>query len=56
MSTNPIRSSGLKSSGISTHPQITHQQPTGPTEEELNNMPLEKLRELANKQLAERQG
>jgi hypothetical protein len=43
-----------KSSGLSTH-RTGAPTPTAPTEADMYNMPLEKLRELANKQLAERQ-
>jgi hypothetical protein len=50
--TNPSRIK--KSSGVSTH-RTGAPQPTAPTEEDLEKMPLHKLRELANKQLAERQ-
>jgi hypothetical protein len=48
---NPIK----KSSGLSTQQRTMVQRPTGPTEEELASMPLEKLRELANAQLRERE-
>lgn len=42
----------VKSSGLSTHQRVPPS-PTTPSEEEMYRMPLEQLRELANKQLNE---
>ena len=41
-----------KASGISTHHRSTVVPTTEPSEDELNSMPLDKLRQLANKQIA----
>jgi hypothetical protein len=43
----------VKSSGISTQHRSTTPAPATPSEEEAYRMPLEQLRELANKQLRE---
>jgi len=43
-----------KSSGLSTHVRLSIPKPTEPTEEDMYRLPMDKLRELANKQLSER--
>jgi hypothetical protein len=45
---NPIK----KSSGLSTHHRPAPPTNTEPTEVDMEKMPLEQLRQLANKQLA----
>jgi hypothetical protein len=49
-----MNNNARKSSGLSTQ-RSGMPQPTTPSEEDMYNMPLDKLRELANKQLADRQ-